>query len=235
MYSFFKFLSKFVFNNGYLLGLQYFSRVECNFLQDTPVSVNKSYSFRAGKLDKQYNIYENDIRIASLVYCKGQLTGYIKTYHDNCIISSKVYYRNNIMCGAYRFWHENGSPHMLYTCKQGVINGPFIMWYSNGNIQTYFTFKNNKPYGVYLMWYENGILTMKCYYDHNSDVVGIYKMWEADGNRIHTANYPDSRNVSRSPEPTYLANYVRGKKEYMGIPLDLKKSLEIFYKNYPID
>ena len=122
--------------------------------------------YSSGNL-QSVNYYQNNLNVGiskgfydnspnSLKSITKHVDGLNIHWHENCILKSIYFMRNNNIHGIFKKWYDNGVLKESSIYVQGMKNGPYISRYENNKINVRTNYINNTLHGQYESQHENG-------------------------------------------------------------------------------
>lgn len=85
-------------------------------------------------------------------------SGYVRSYHSNRKIKSKVLFVNDILDGTSYWYYDNGNLQEEKTYSNGKIHGWIIKYYKSGLVEEEISVREGIRDGLTRLYYENGAL-----------------------------------------------------------------------------
>ena len=166
-----------------------FSGKDVCFYESGNIKYEKNYI--GGKKHGTETFWNDKIgfRKSILNFSNGIKQGIYQTWNDNGVLTSQVFFKDDLMEGVRLTWHqeygEKKSEHIYVKDKK---NGKFIRWFKNGKVESKGEFLNDLPNKKWFTWYENGKKKAEGEFDQNIPN-GTHFGWHKNGSKKMQVKY----------------------------------------------
>ena len=131
-------------------------------------------SYKNGKRDGIWEIYEGDFIVAKISHKDGLVDGSVEIYDEISKNMKKVYYKNGKPDGVWEKYYQNGQLMEKGEYKNGELDGIWKSYYEDGQLVEEGEYKNGKKSGIWKLYYSNSQVWKKSEYK-NDKLDGIYE------------------------------------------------------------
>ena len=104
-------------------------------------------TFKDGKLNGDFSVYQKDVLILKCQYKDGKRDGISYTYHQNKNPHFEAFYQNNILNGSVTCFRENGVKYFNTTMRNNLIDGLYNSFDEFGDNESVVEYKGGERDG----------------------------------------------------------------------------------------